>query len=272
MPGNRVPNLCLAETFYQNDEGTMCRAQSASPGPINDRTCNAQDEYKFQYELNILASGAMNFANRFIKDANVRSEYLKRADLFAQKLVFAVKNGNVTAKEAAQRANDMRNSLLDVARLKSSDIGRAIAESLKATGLTLAEAQEKYALKRFGKTFSQLVDSQKGQVYMDIVEASGRARPSATKSALRWGKLGKGLLVLSIGLVAYDIYAAEDKSKAVAVGGASLGGGFLGGAAGGAGAGLFCGPGAPSCSGVGVIVGGGLGALGIGSLVDWLWD
>ena len=178
----------------------------------------------------------------------------------------------MTPGEAARRANPMRNSLLKIARLKSSDLGRAVAESLKTTGLTLVKAQEKYALQRFGKAFSQLMDSQKSQVYMDIVEASGRARPSVTKAALRWGRVGKGLLVLSIGLVVYDIYTAEDKVKAAATGAASIGGGVLGGAAGGAAAGLWCGPGAPICSAVGILVGGGLGALGFGSAVDWLWD
>ena len=230
------------------------------------------DEREFQTELRVLYSEVSIFATRFIQDSAVRQEYLARARAFQLKLEAAVRNGEMTAKEAARRANRMRNALLEITRLKSSDIGRAIAESLKKTGLTLVEAQEKYALKRFGKAFGQLVDGQKGQVYMDIVEASGRARPSVSKAALRWGKVGRGLLVLSIGLVVYDVYTAEDKGKAIATGAASIGGGFAGGAAGGFVAGLWCGPGAPICSGVGVLVGGGLGALGFGSLVDWLWD
>lgn len=272
MAANRVPNICLVEEFPQNDEGTMCRAQSATPGYIGGLSCNVKDDREFEYELRILTSEIVNFASRFVQDSSVRLEYLTRAKAFSEKLVTAVKNGNMTAGEAARRAHSMRESLLKVARLKSSDVGRAIAESLKATGLTLVEAQEKYALKRFGKAFSQLLDSQKGKVYMDIVEASGRARPSVSRAALRWGRVGKGLLVLSIGLVVYDIYTAEDKAKAVATGGASLGGGVLGGAAGGAAAGLVCGPGAPICSGVGIFIGAGLVALGAGSLVDWLWD
>ena len=272
MAGNKVPDICLAEEFFSIDEGTMCRAQTPSPGPIVELSCSVGDERVFQTELHVLSSEMANFASRFIKDSGARLEYLTRAKAFQQELITAVRSGEMTAREAARRANLMRNSLLDIARLKSSDIGRAVAESLKRTGLTLIEAQEKYALQRFGKAFSKLLDGQKSQVYMDIVEASGRTRPAVTKAALRWGKVGKGLLVLSIGLVAYDIYAAEDKAKASATGAASLGGGFLGGAAGGAAAGLWCGPGAPICSGVGVLVGGGLGALGFGSLVDWLWD
>ena len=250
----------------------MCLSQAAPPGPTDELSCNLLDEREFQSELNILYSEVTIFATRFIQDSAVRLEYLTRAKAFQLKLEAAVRNGEMTAKEAARRANRMRNSLLKIGRLKSSDIGRAIAESLKKTGMTLVEAQEKYALQRFGKAFGQLLEGQKAQVYMDIVEASGRARPSVSKAALRWGRVGKGLLVLSIGLVAYDIYTAEDKGKAVATGAASIGGGFAGGAAGGALAGLWCGPGAPICSGVGVLVGGGLGALGFGSLVDWLWD
>lgn len=272
MTGYRVPNICLSEENHQTDAGTMCLARNSPPGTLDGQTCDIHDMDDLRHVTQLLEAEAAVFAKRFIQDASVRKEYMRLTKEFADDLLRAVDSGKMPAKRAAELGHSMRNSLLESARLKSSDIGRAIAESIKSTGLTLAQLQEKYALKQFGKAFDKLADAQKSQVYREIVKASGRARPSVSRSAARWGKAGRGLVVLSVGLVAYDIYTAENKPKAAATGGASIGGGMLGGAAGGAAAGLVCGPGAPICSGVGILVGGGLGALGASSLVDWLWD
>lgn len=50
----------------------------------------------------------------------------------------------------------------------------------------------------------------------------------------------------------------------------SILGGIAGGAAGGAAAGLLCGPGAPLCSGIGIFVGGAVGAFIASGGYDWL--
>jgi hypothetical protein len=50
--------------------------------------------------------------------------------------------------------------------------------------------------------------------------------------------------------------------------GAILGGGLVGAAAGGAVAGLVCGPAAPVCSGIGVLVGGALFAFGVSMALE----
>ena len=69
----------------------------------------------------------------------------------------------------------------------------------------------------------------------------------------------------------YNILSAEDKVAASVREGATLGGGVLAGAGGGAAAGWICGPGAPVCVGIGVFVGGALGALGVDLALDVAW-
>lgn len=90
-------------------------------------------------------------------------------------------------------------------------------------------------------------------------------------AATRYSNLGRGLLVVTIGVAVYNIATAEDKIKATGREGVIVGGGFAGGAAGGAMAGLACGPGAPVCVTVGVFVGGALGALGADLAFGWFF-
>ncbi len=149
---------------------------------------------------------------------------------------------------------------MEAARMKSSDIGRAHAEKLKAKGLSLRELEQRYAQKLFKKDFSRLTKSQRNRVFLEIIESSGRSRPSVTRAAARYGKVAKGLWVLTIGIAVYNVATAENKAEAAAREVVTAGGGVLGGMAGGAAAGLMCGPGAPVCVTIGVFVGGALGA------------
>lgn len=87
----------------------------------------------------------------------------------------------------------------------------------------------------------------------------------------RLSKLGRGLLVVTLGTAVYNIASAESKGKALAREGIILGSGFAGGAAGGAVAGLACGPAAPLCVTAGVFIGGALGALGADLSFGWLF-
>nr|MDC2855380.1 hypothetical protein [Ningiella sp. W23] len=112
---------------------------------------------------------------------------------------------------------------------------------------------------------------QKNQVYLEIIESSGRPRPAVNSAAQKYTKLGRGLLLVTLGVAVYNIAVADDKAKATAREGVVIGGGFAGGAAGGVLAGLACGPGAPVCVTVGVFVGGALGALGADVSFGWFF-
>ncbi|MGC2656652.1 MAG: hypothetical protein WA324_01650 [Bryobacteraceae bacterium] len=151
---------------------------------------------------------------------------------------------------------------MEIARLKSSDIGRAVAEQMKAKGKTLAELEEAYAVKKFGRSFVGLADEEKNATWVEIIEASGRVRPSATAGALRMGKFGKGLLFISMAIAIADIATSEDKVEAAG----REGTGFLAGAAGAAGTaaavGWIAGPGYSVVVGVAAFVGGALAAWG----------
>src|SRR5262249_23551856 len=147
-------------------------------------------------------------------------------------------------------------------RLKSSDVGRAMAEAEKAAGLTMEQLQARYASRLFGKDFGQLAAAEQDAVFVEIARAAGRPNPRFTALASKLGKAGKGLFVVSLAFAAYSVATSDRPGREAAKQGAGIGMGFLGSVGGGAAAGLVCGPGAPVCVGVGALVGGIAFALG----------
>jgi hypothetical protein len=221
--------------------------------------------------LALLKSEAINFGYRFIHDGAVRRDYIAKTEALAQTIRREVGAGRLTFGEAAQEANKLRNALLEASRLNSSDLGRAIAQAAKGTGLTLPDLEKYYAQKLLKKSFDTLSQAEKNRVWLEIVEASGRQRPSFNVKAVRLARVGRGFIVFSTALAVYNVATADDKGLQVVKEGATAGVGVLGAMGGGALAGLACGPGAPVCVAVGIFAGGALAALGADSLFDWLW-
>lgn len=204
---------------------------------------------------------AINFAIRHIQDGKVRLDYIEKAKLLSNEYLNRVNRGQITPYQAASEINLLRNEIMEFARLKSSDLGRAKAQRLKQTGKVLEELAEKYAKRLYGKEFTHLTKTQQDKVYREITKAAGKTNSSINVQYSHVSKLAKGLLVVSLAISVYNVATADDKVRALGNEGVMIGGGFAGGAAGGA-AGLLCGPGAPVCVTIGIFVGGVLGALG----------
>lgn len=254
------------------DDGTMCLA----PTPAPDALCHAvlvDDSIALEESLAALQSQAEIFAWRFINDANARQAYVSRIKAAAQELMRDVQAGKLSADEAARIANAARNTILEEVRTITSAMGRAGAEAAKATGLTLDQALDK-AVKTFfpGKNFAELAAGQKRQVFLEIVEASGRSSTKVTSQIPKWTRFGKGLAVVTVAISAYNIWQSQNKLRQGMKEGATLAGGALGGAAATASAGFLCGPGAPACVTVLFIIGGIAGALTASSAADYVLD
>jgi hypothetical protein len=214
----------------------------------------------------------VDFGARFIQDSDVRADYVAKAQKYADEILDKVKRGELTPEQGAAEAQSMRNGLLDAARLKSSDIGKAAAELEKATGKTMEELLAKYSKQLFGREFAELATTEQDVVFVTIIKAAGRPNPRYTLLASRLGKAGKGLLIVSIAFSVYNIAESDRPGREAVKETASTGMGFLGSLAGGAAAGLVCGPGAPICSGVGVLVGGLVFALGTDLAFEHFWE
>jgi hypothetical protein len=265
MAGERVPQLLQREYV---DKGTLSTQRSPAPGTVGDQVAGLAD---LESALGLLRAEATNFGYRFIQDGAVRRDYIAKTQALVRTIKDEVRAGRLTYAEGAEEANKVRNAIMDAARLNTSDIGRASAEAAKATGKTLAELQEYYAQKLLKRSFDSLSTAEKNRVWLEIVEASGRQRPAFNVKAARLAKIGRGFIVLSVGIAVYNVVTAEDQGRQAVKEGATAGAGILGGMGGGALAGLACGPGAPVCVTVGVFVGGALAAIGVDFAFDLAW-
>ena len=84
-----------------------------------------------------MESVALNFAHRFINDGKARISYINQTRKLAQEYRAKISSGAITAEEAAKQVQGIRNQILEAQRLRTSDVGKAIAVKLKKTGLTL---------------------------------------------------------------------------------------------------------------------------------------
>lgn len=191
---------------------------------------------------------AINFAYRFVNDSRVRMRYMEKTKAMSKEIRLAYKAGKVNASQAAEMANKMRNEIMEFARSRSSDLGRAKAKVLKAKGLNIAKLTDKYANRFYKKPFSKLTKTQQSKIYLEIVDSAGRANPKVNLKARRLGAAGRALWVITACIALYNISTSENKLDAAGRETAGIGGGVGGGAAGGAVAGIWFGP-------VGIIIG-----------------
>ena len=221
--------------------------------------------------LRLLEAEAVNFGSRFINDAGVRQNYLQQTKEVAEEILASFMRGEMNEREAANAAYNLRNGIMEAARLRTSDIGRALAEARKLNPEPLSFYEEKYAKKFFNNSFSELSETQRNRIWLEIVESSARPNAPVTAKTVKLNRLGKGLIVFSVGIAVYNIATSDDKAKATANEGVSVLGGIAGGATVGAAAGLVCGPGAPVCVTLGVFIGGIAGALAADYAFDSMW-
>lgn len=186
----------------------------------------------------------------------------------AQDLSAQVASGRLTWAEAAERARELRNSIMTVIRGRSTPVGRAIATQLKQEGRTLNELIARKATQLFGPNanFSRLSQAQQNAIYAEIIKSAGKGNPSVDLAMRRLSYAGRGLLFISLALAVFSVATSENKVSAAGREAVVMGAGVSGGIAGGVLAGLACGPGAPVCVAVGAFVVGGLAAFGAGSL------
>ena len=248
------------------DLGTRCLAPSSLPGPAG--IAPQDSRATFDSAIRALEAETSNIGTYLEVDARARRGYNKLIREMSDDLAAQARAGGLTWEQAAEEANTTRDKIMKLVRGRSTPVGRAYAESLKAKGPTLEKMIERKMWELFGMnaTFDALSTAEQNEVYAAIVKSAGKSNEKVTAAYARLGRAGRGLLLLSVGLVVYNVATAEDKLEAAGHELVVTGGAIAGGMAGGAVAGLACGPGAPVCVAVGAFVGGALVALGFDEL------
>jgi len=236
-----------------------------TPAPV----CRKDDRALFDAAIDALHGDVAAAAAIITNDAHVRSLYQIKVTEAARALERQALSGEITWDAASRKANLLRNDIMELMRGRTSPVGTALAEFMKKEGLTRETLIPKYAARLFkegkisGTVFSELSKVDQDKVYAEIVKAAGRSSPKVNAALLKWRHVGRGLIVISIGVSVYNIATAEDPGAQAVEEAAVTGAGIAGGVAGGAAAGLVCGPGAPVCVTVGALVGGALAAFGV---------
>lgn len=198
-------------------------------------------------------------------DDVVRRQYNVQAERYVQDLRTRVTRGQLTWRAAAEDARNTRDAIMQSMRRTTTPVLRALAEQKKPTSPTLNELVAKYTIEKFGPNanFNKLTKAERNVVYAEVVAASARPSTKVNAYLRRASRLGRGLIVVSVAVSAYNVATADDKTAAAGYEAASAGAGLAGSVAGGAVAGLFCGPGAPVCVTIGAFVGGAVFVLGL---------
>lgn len=228
---------------------------------------DSDGKVKFEAALNSLQGDISAVAARLYIDPRLRLQYSKRIKEMASDLSARANVGMISWEKAAMEAQETRNLIMDIVRTRSTPLGKAMAERMKTSGVTLNELVAKKTVSMFGPkvNFNHLSEAQKNQIYAKIIESAGKSNPQVNLRMIRLSRAAKGLIVLSIGVSVYEIYMADNKVtetvRQVAINGAGIAGGWAGGTI----AGLLCGPGAPVCVLIGGFAGGALAAWEIGN-------
>lgn len=234
----------------------------------SDNQEHLEDKLSFEQAIRTLENQISNIGAHLTTDSDTRLAYSRDIKSMAKKLERDATSGRITWTEAARQAQETRNLIMRICRDHSTSVGRAMAQRLKIRGYSLNELVARHTALRYGEKviFSSLSDSKKNAVYASIVSSAGKSNANVSIVMSRLSYAGRGLLIISMGICAYNIATSNNKvstaGKEVASTGASIGGGIAGGAL----AGLACGPGAPVCVTIGAFVGGALAAFSINLL------
>ena len=264
--------LCGGPDALYERSGPMCYAPrhhlaAIETGPAPQCRLDAEPfDWGLSQALAALDAALMSFGVRAQLDSAARFRYEKMVKAIPRIIQMEMQAGRWTLREAMDNAHRLRNQYLDAIRGRSSDMGRAYAESLKPSGQPLNFYIDKAARRLFPNIPPEnLTQTQQSRVFLELIESSGRPNAQVSQLARRLGYVGRGLIVVSLALAVYEVTTAEDKTAAAGRVGVGLSAGFAGSMAGGAAAGLICGPGAPVCVTVGAFVG----AVVFAATADW---
>ena len=226
---------------------------------------NTEGKTHFDQAMKALESQVANVGAHITIDSTTRLTYSREIKSMAKKLESEALSGKITWTEAVKQAQETRNLIMETFRNRSTPVGRAMAQYLKIKGYSLNELVARHSMLRFGEgaVFNKLSSAQKDIVYASIVKSSGSSRAKVNAILARASYAGRGLIIISLGISAYNIATSTDKISAARKELLSTGAGISGGIAGGALAGLACGPGAPICVTIGAFVGGALAAFSV---------
>jgi hypothetical protein len=218
-------------------------------------------------------SAAMRFSLDFINDAKQRDIYQSRIKTMSTQVLSDVNAGNMSAAEGAAYCNEMRNQIMRESRLAFSPEGRAYSQKIKPdSGVPLEKILNKKSNDAFNRPYEALTKQQRDAVHYEVIESAGKHNYKMTRATKNLRVMGKVLIVVTAAMATHAILTAEDKRRETVKQASSIGGGIAGGALAGLAVSPACGPGAPVCAVVLVLIGSIAGALAVETVAVTVYD
>ena len=187
------------------------------------------DMEKLGEALDDVEASGDEFAIVFATDNQYRINYKNTVSAFAEAVFNSVKAGEITAQEGARLASRTRNEMMAAARNQTSALGRSIAEFQKEHGKSTDELLNQYAEQHYRRKFSLLSAAQKNDVYLKVIEASGRPNPNFNRFYEVASFLGRRIVALSLLYSAKQVLESPHKADALKEELSLLLGGYAGG-------------------------------------------
>lgn len=253
----------------------MSEAQSSSPVVINgpfqtDQQHTVTADF-LQAALNGLVAAGNKIAYDAISDHSVRENYQTHIRIIVDEVKAKVINGEISALEGARYCNELRDKLFIEYRQYTSAQGVAWAEKMKLNPRGFDYYLNYYSARAYNRDFVSLSVDERAAVYFEVMSGAARARASVTSRSERLAKYGKGMLLITGAIVAWEIASARDHVKEAARQGNVIAAGMLGGGFAGFAVSFLCGPAEPVCAFATVAIGAHLGAT-AGEAITNQWD
>ena len=217
---------------------TLEAAANADPALAKELAAAADGEARLRKELVALEGAAAAMARTLNLESGVRVWYGRQIKRMSEELLAAARSGRMPWEEARLQAHEARGTILDDAREKGSAVGRKWAETIKKTNRSLAEIDARILTDKFdGRSFESLTKAEQRRFFQFAIESAGRSGDAGDKIGRAFGRIGKGLWILTFATAAYSVYMADDQVREFARQSTIVGGGVLGGIGGGAGRG-----------------------------------
>ena len=176
-----------------------------------------ENQALFEETIRSLEAQLANAGAHLTIDATARAAYAREIKRMADRLRNEAFTGKITWAQAAQQAQQTRNAVMTIVRARSTSVGRAVAQRIKAQGYTLNDLVARQTSRMYGPgaTFARLSASQKNIVYASIVSSAGKSNPAVTQTMSRLSFAGRGVIFVSLGLSIYNVTTATNKVAAV---------------------------------------------------------
>ncbi|WP_241021725.1 hypothetical protein [Burkholderia sp. Ac-20353] len=216
-------------------------------------------------------AAATRFAYDVIKNEDTRKRYMAHIKEVSDEVRKEVDSGRISVKEGALFCNQTRDQLFVEYRKYTTATGVAEAERLKLKAKGFDYYLDRYAMRDFGKPFSDLAEVERNKVYYEVIKSAGRPNAGVNARIMKMRAYSTVLILLTAMLAANEVYRAEDKIKELARQGSIIAGGMVGGGVAGFYVSFLCGPAEPICAIATVTLGSTLGGM-IGGTLDELYQ